>query len=120
MTDHFKPTIYFKHACPYCFKVQVALLEAGLLNAVEIVEFVPGDDKEAQIRELLGTKLEKVTFPAAELSAGKYLADSDGIIEALVADANGVMPELPTLKAYIDGPLKRIQTLNKEVNQLKG
>lgn len=115
----FIPTLYFKAGCPFCLKVRLFLLESGQLDQVRIREFSPGTPEEAEIRGLLGPVLEKVSFPTAELSPGRYLADSDGII-AHFAEKAGVDPsELPTYRSYVDGAFQRIRTLFKENQELK-
>lgn len=115
----FKPTVFVKQDCPFCLKLRIFLLEAGLLDSVSLREFVPGTPEEAAIRAELDGKVEKITFPTAELAPGDYLSDSDAIV-ARLADAHGVDTDaLPTYRAYLDGPLKRMQALYVENMNLK-
>lgn len=115
----FTPTIYLKDKCPFCFKVRVAIVEAGLTDKVIVRDFEPGDDQEAQIRETLAPKLEKVTFPAAEIEPGLFVADSDGIVAALAARAGKTPDDLPVLGHYLRGPFQSIMNLYKENGELK-
>ena len=115
----FTPTIYLKDKCPFCFKVRVALLEVGLFDKVNVREFVPGDAEEESIRETLAPHFEKVTFPAAEVAPGKFLADSDGIIAELVGTVGKKPEDLTALDAYLRGPFASIMTLYKENSELK-
>ena len=102
----FTPTIYLKDKCPFCFKVKVAALETGLLDEVNVREFVPGEPEEQAIRDTLSPHLEKVTFPAAEIAPGKFLADSDGIVAELAGKAGRQPEELALLGAYVRGPFQ--------------
>lgn len=115
----FTPTLYLKDKCPFCFKVRVALLEAGLWDKVTVREFVTGEPEEAAIRETLAPHFEKVTFPAAELAPGKFLADSDGIIAELLATIGRKPEEMTALNAYLRGPFASMMTLYKENSELK-
>jgi hypothetical protein len=110
----FRPTIYLKDKCPFCMKIRIFLLESGLRDSVEVKDFTPGTDAEQQIRGEVGPHLEKVSFPAAQVAPGEYLADSDGII-ARLAQGVGVDPaQMPVLKAYLEGPFQSLMTLFRE------
>ncbi|MBT2185470.1 glutathione S-transferase N-terminal domain-containing protein [Sphingobium sp. H33] len=115
----FTPTLYLKDKCPFCFKVRIALVEAGLFDKVNVREFVPGDDEEAAIRETLAPHFEKVTFPAAEVAPGKFVADSDGITAQLLATVGKKPEDMTALGAYLRGPFASIMTLYKENSELK-
>jgi len=115
----FTPTLYLKDKCPFCFKVRVAVIEAGLADKVIIRDFAPGDAAEADIRETLAPHFEKVTFPAAEIEPGTFIADSDGIVAALAAKAGTTPDALPVLGQYLRGPFASMMTLYKENGELK-
>src|SRR3546814_2562119 len=71
MTDTaFRPTLYLLDPCPFCFKVRVFLMEAGLTEKVEIRSFGQGEEMEA-VRAELAPHLSKISFPAAELEPGR-------------------------------------------------
>ena len=115
----FKPMIYLKAGCPFCFKVRLFLSEAGLLDKVVLREFTPGTDEEQEIRDELAPHFEKVSIPAAQIARGRYISDSDVTIGEL-AENFGVDPErLPTLKAYKSGLFKRYVELFRENKELK-
>ncbi|KAA0116690.1 glutathione S-transferase domain-containing protein [Methylobacterium sp. P1-11] len=120
MTDAtFKPTVYLKTGCPFCLKVRLFLLETGQLDQVVLREFVPGDDEVTAIRALLAPVVEKVTFPTAELTPGRFTTESDAIV-AYFAKLAGVDPDaLPTYRSYLDGVHKGMQSLFRENLQLK-
>ncbi len=115
----FRPVIYLKDKCPFCMKVRIFLLESGLRDKVVVKDFTPGTDAEQDIRGEVSPHLEKVSFPAAQVAPGEFLADSDGIIGHL-AQGVGVDPgQMPVLKAYLEGPFQQIMTLFRENMELK-
>lgn len=101
----FVPTMYLKQGCPFCFKLRLFLLEAGLLDQVALRQFVVGTDEERAIRAELVQQLEKVSFPAAQIMPGQFMRDGDAIIGRLAGRAGIDPANLPTLQAYIAGPL---------------
>lgn len=115
----FRPVVYMKEKCPFCMKIRIFLLEAGLLDRVEVKEFAPGAPEEQAIRDEVGPHLEKVSFPAAQTAPGQYMTDSDAIIGKLAAEA-GVDPQrMPVLKAYVEGPFQQLMNLFRENMELK-
>ena len=68
----FKPIIYLQHGCPFCMKVRVFLLEAGLIDQVDIKLVEDGSEERRQVTEKLAAHLPKVGFPTAELTQGQY------------------------------------------------
>ncbi len=120
MTDaSFRPTIYLKEKCPFCMKIRIFLLESGLRDGVEVKEFAPGTPQEQEIRDAVSPHLEKVSFPAAEVAPGEFLADSDGIISRLAQGVGHDSGQMPVLRAYLDGPFQQIMTLFRENMELK-
>ncbi|NLS21124.1 glutathione S-transferase domain-containing protein [Rhizobium sp. P40RR-XXII] len=115
----FKPVVYFKHNCPFCLKVRLYLLEAGMMEAVEIRDFVPGSKQEEDVRAELSPHLAKVSFPAAQLEDGRYIAESDDIIAFLAAKSGRDPAGLPVLGNYIEGALKPMLNLWEENVELK-
>ena len=104
--------------CPFCMKLRLFLLEAGMLGGVEVRE-ADTPEREAAMRTELAPHFDKVTFPTLRLSPGKYLADSDAII-AHFAEPAGIDPDsLPTYRAYVHGPLANMKKLYAENMQLK-
>ena len=115
----FVPTVYVKEGCPFCLKVRIFMLEAGMLGAVQLREFAPGSDEEQAIRAELAPHLEKISFPTAMLAPGEYLSDSDAII-AHFAGAAGVDPaKLPTFRAYSVGVMPQMMSMHRENMELK-
>jgi hypothetical protein len=115
----FKPVLYLKQGCPFCFKLRLFLLESGQLDAVSIREFASDTDEEKAIRAELEPHLEKVGFPAAQLAPGRYVVDSDVLVDHF-ARAGGADPAgLPTYQAYLAGPFQTIGRLFRENRELK-
>jgi glutathione S-transferase len=115
----FKPVVYFKENCPFCLKVRLFLLEAGMTEAVEIRDFVPGSKQEEDIRGELSPHLAKVSLPAAQLEPGSYIAESDDIIAFLAVKSGREPASLPVFSNYVEGPFKMMMNLWKENQQLK-
>ena len=115
----FRPTIYLKEKCPFCMKIRIFLLESGLRDQVDLKDFAPGTPEEQQVRDAVTPHLEKVSFPAAEVASGEYMADSDGIIARLAQRVGQDPGKMPVLKAYLEGPFQQIMTLFRENMELK-
>ncbi len=119
MTSEFMPRFFFKKNCPYCFKVRLFLLEAGILDNVSTIEFAPGTVEEETTRATLSQAFDKVTFPAAETSPGVFQKDSDGLIAHFADMYKTSIEDLSVLKAYVEGPLTSLGNLFRENRDLK-
>ncbi|MFO7287074.1 MAG: glutathione S-transferase domain-containing protein [Gammaproteobacteria bacterium] len=91
--ESFKAKVYVKEGCPFSLKLLVFLAEARLLDDVEIVRLDPArpdfDATKARLTEGLG---KPATFPTVEIEPGRYMSDSDALVEHF-ARAYGVRPE---------------------------
>jgi hypothetical protein len=119
MTVKFKPVLFLKKGCPFCFKLRLALLEADMLGEVNIDEFAEGSPQEVTIRNELSNHFEDVSFPSAEVERGKFMNDSDALIRRFLSDERIDPKSLPTLQAYIHGPFSELLRLFKENKALK-
>lgn len=120
MTDAaFKPILYLKQNCPFCMKVRLMVLEAGMEGDVEIRDHVPGIDQETAIRAELAPHFEKVSFPSAQLEPGRYVAESDDIVAFLAAKAGRNPAAMTVYRNYVDGPFAMAMQLWKENMELK-
>ena len=119
MTSAFTPVLYLKQGCPFCFKLQLFLLECGQLDRFTIREFVPGTPGEDAVRADLAPHVDKPTFPVARVAPGEYLKDSDGIIARYAEEASVDPQRLPTFQSYISGLLKTVISLHEENMRLK-
>lgn len=119
MAKDFKPTLYLKKGCPFCFKLRLALLEADMLGDVDIEEFTEGTAQETTIRNELSGHFDKVSFPSAEIAPGEFMNDSDALITHFLSLEQIDPKSLPTLQAYIQGPFSDLLRLFKENKELK-
>lgn len=112
-----KPVLFVKHTCPFCLKLRLYLLEAGLLDTVSLRESRSEAEEDAMKAEL-APHLAKVTFPAMRFG-DEYMTESDAIIARFVADGGPAPEQLPTYQAYVDGPFSQLQVLHLEIAELK-
>ena len=100
-TAQFKPKAYVKDGCPFSFKFLVFMAEAGLLDEIEIVRLRESDPDFEVAKQQLGQRLGKSpTFPTVEIEPGRYMTDSDRVIDHF-AELEGSRPgELPLLTFY--------------------
>lgn len=115
----FKPILYIKKGCPFCFKVRLFALEAGILDTFEEREFTPGSAEEQAIRAELGAVLEKVSFPAAQLSPGRYVTESDELVAGFAASSGHDPETMPVYRTYAADLLPTMMTLYRENQALK-
>ncbi|MCC4592201.1 glutathione S-transferase N-terminal domain-containing protein [Xanthomonas campestris pv. cannae] len=119
MTDTFKPIVYLKQHCPFCMKIRVFILEANLGAAVETRDFASGTPQEDAIRAELAPQLSRVSFPAAQLQPGQYIAESDDIVASLAQRFGRDPAAMPVYRNYVDGALAALTRLWKENTDLK-
>lgn len=112
-----KPVLFVKHTCPFSLKLRLYLLEAGLLDRVNLRESRTPAEEEAMRREL-SPHLAKVSYPAARFG-GEYLTESDDIIARFAKDGGRPPEQLPTYQAYVDGPFAQLVALHRENAKLK-
>jgi glutathione S-transferase len=118
MPNAFVPTVFFKRGCPFCLKLRLFLLEAGLIDQVALIE--PSTQEEQnQLASELTNRIGKVSFPAAEIAPGQFLSESE-ILVAHFAELSETKPEqLPTYQAYLGGVFLHIQQLYRDNIELR-
>lgn len=116
-TNASKPVLFVKQGCPFCLKVRLYLLEAGLLDTVDLRESRLPQEEDAMKAEL-APHLAKITYPVARFG-NEYMTESDAIIARFVKVGGRAPEQLPTLQAYIDGPFNQLQALYRENVELK-
>ena len=99
--DAFKAKAYVKEGCPFSFKFLVFMAEAGLLDRIEIARLNENDPDFEAAKQRLSDHLGKAaTFPTVEVEAGRYMTDSDRVIEHF-AKREGLQPDdLAVLSFY--------------------
>jgi hypothetical protein len=109
-----KPAVFLKRGCPFSMKVRLFLLEAGLLDRVDVRAFDNGSDEESRVAGELAPHFEKVTYPSARLADGSYKNGS------VFAGQYGIdAAALPTLQDYSTGVCANLIALFKENMSLK-
>jgi len=100
-SNEFNAKAYLMEGCPFSFNFLTFMSEAGLLDRVELVRLNPrGPNFEAEKDKLSKGLGKPATFPVVEIEPGKYMADSDRLIERYAGDA-GVNPDsMPVLSFY--------------------
>ena len=120
MTDtDFKPVVYLLQGCPFCMKLRVFLLEAGVIDQVEIRLLAQDSDALRHARETLAMHLPKVGFPTVETSPGQYLAESDAIIDWFATRASIDVSTLLTFQDFVGGMFAGHVALFRENMTLK-
>ena len=112
--DSFKAKAYLKDGCPFSFKFLLFATEAGIGDQLELIRCDPDAPDFAAVKARLDSALdEPATFPTVEIEPGRYLSDSDALIE-YYATRNGVAPDrLPALSFYIDTVLPQLRRLHE-------
>jgi spore cortex formation protein SpoVR/YcgB (stage V sporulation) len=111
--DTFKAKAYVKEGCPFSFKFLTFMTEANLLDQIEIVRVREGDADYEATKQKLAEHLGKASFPTVEIEPGKYLADSDRLIEHYAKRAGLRPDEMPVLSLYKQGILPKLFELHK-------
>ena len=111
------PVLFVKHTCPFCLKVRLYLLEAGLLGGVTLRVSRTPEEEDAMKAEL-SPHLAKVSYPTLRLG-DTYMTESDDIIAHFVDEGGPAPAQLPTFEAYVDGPFKQLLALHRENAELK-
>lgn len=115
----FRPAIFIKEKCPFCLKLRIGLLEAGMAGEVDWKEHAPGGPAEEEAKARLAGNVEKVTFPTAEVAPGEYVADSDAILDHFLANKGVDRKTLPVLDAYVTGAFQGLMDLYRQNMELK-
>lgn len=112
-SDAFKAKAYVKDGCPFSFKFLVFMAEAGLLDEIDVVRVREGDAEYETAKRTLTEHLGKASFPTVELEPGRYLADSDRLIEHYATSAGLRPDDMPVLSLYKQGILPKLFELHK-------
>lgn len=99
--DEFKAKVYVKEGCPFSFKLMLFMTEAQLLDRIEIVRLDPADPSFEATKARLSEGLGKdATFPTVEIEPGRFMSDSDRLIEHFAERENVRADALPILSFY--------------------
>ena len=107
-TPGFKPKAYLKEGCPYPFKYLLFMAEAALIDRIEIVRCDPDSaDFDKTKDKLTQATGREATFPTVEIEPGRYLSDSDRLIDHFAAVYKVDPGTLPALLFAASGPISR-------------
>ena len=97
----FKPKVYVKEGCPFSFKFLLYMAEAGLIDQIELVRLNPADPAYEEAKTRLSEGLGKAaTFPTVELEPGRFMSDSDQLIELFARQSGRPAEAMPVLAFY--------------------
>jgi hypothetical protein len=100
-------------------KLRLFLVDAGLIDQVDVRLYEQDSEGLREIRAALSKHMPKVGFPTAELRPGEFKAESDELI-AWFAGSGAVDPAaLPTYQDFVTGMFSGHLRLFRENLQLK-
>jgi len=112
--DTFKPKAYLKEGCPYSFKYLLFMTEAGLLDHVDVIRCDPESAEFDAVKRKLGNATGgDATFPTVEIAPGRYLSDSDKLIEHYARAFNVDPSTLPALSFYKETLFPQLAALHQ-------
>ena len=98
----FKPKAYLREGCPFSFKFLIFASEAGIGDRLELIRCNPDAPEFEAIRSKLQAGLHKpATFPTVEIEPGRFLSDSDDLIEHYASLYHVEVSKLPVLSFYL-------------------
>ncbi len=113
-TGNFKAKAYVLDGCPFSFKYWLFMVEAGLTDQVEVIRCDPEDAGFAAVKARLGAGLgRKATFPTVEVEPGRYVSDSDALIERYAKKNNVDVGRLRALSFYKETVFPQVVELHK-------
>jgi hypothetical protein len=90
------------------------MAEAQLLDEIEIARLREGDSKLEATKQMLADRLgKKPSFPAVEIEPGRYMTDSDKLIEHYAERSGLRVDELPVLAFYKQTIFPKLLELHK-------
>lgn len=112
--DPFKAKVYLREGCPFSFKFLLFVTEAGIRDQLELIRCNPDAPDFPAVKARLESCLHKpATFPTVEIEPGRYLSDSDALIEYYAARNGIARDRLPALAFYLDTVLPQLRRLHE-------
>ncbi len=113
-SESFKAKAYVLNGCPFSFKYWLFMVEAGLADQVEVIRCNPEDPGFGAVKARLSAGLEKpASFPTVEVEPGKYVSDSDALIERYAKKNNVDVGRLQALSFYKETVFPQVVELHK-------
>ena len=106
---------YLKDGCPYSFKYLLFMAEAGLLDRVEAIRCDPDSMEFEATKDMLAAATgNEAMFPTVEIEPGRYLTDSDRLIEYYAQRTNISPKNLPAFTFYKETVFPQLDELHRE------
>ena len=115
-TDSTPIRAMLKLDCPFSLKFRIFVTEAGIADQFVFDVFEEGTRAYDEAKATLEKCAPEATFPAVEISPGKYMADSDTLIDHF-AEAFSVDHKALPLLAYYEAGVFRAMTQMFEENR---
>jgi hypothetical protein len=113
--DAFKAKAYLKEGCPFSFKFWLFMLEADLSERIEVIRCDPDEAGFEAAKAKLSAALHKpASFPTVEIEPGRYLADSDALIQHYATKKGIDASRLPALAFYKETIFPQLQELHEK------
>ena len=114
-TPGFKPKAYLKEGCPYSFKCLVDVIgRQDLVDRIDVVRCDPdAAGFDATKDKLARATGREATFPTVEIEPGRYMSDSDRLIEHFARVCKVDPGELPALSFYKETIFPQLEALHK-------
>jgi len=111
----FKAKAYVKEGCPFSFKYWLFMVEAGLEDQVQVVRCDPEEEGFEAVKSRLAAGLgQAATFPTVEIEPGRFLSDSDRLIEWYAKKNNVDVSGLPALAFYRETIVPQVVELHEK------
>lgn len=118
ISQPFKAKAYLKNGCPFSFKYWLFMVESGLDDHIEVIRCDPSDPRFDDVKEKLAAGLGKpASFPTVEIEPGRYLSDSDALIEHYAKTEGVAVGSLPALAFYRETIFPQIVELHERQHE---
>jgi len=115
----FTPVAYLKQDCPFSFKFLLFVMEAGLLDKIEVEELMQGEKRMEELRSLLREKLGEASFPCVQIEKGTYMSETDDLITYFAGKHGKSVESLEVVPFFERGVLKKLGRLYMENKKYK-
>jgi hypothetical protein len=111
----FKAKAYLKEGCPFSFKYLLFMVEAGLIDQIQVIRCDPSDPEFDTVKAKLTAGLRKpASFPTVEIEPGRYESDSDALIRHYATKNSVRESSLPALAFYTETIFPQILDLHEQ------
>ena len=115
----FTPRAILKLDCPFSLKFRIFVTEAGLTDRFRFEVVEDGTPAYDRAKETLEESDAEASFPGVETAPGKYMADSDTLIDHYAREFGIERDDLDLLAYYEEGVFEAMTSLFEENRKLK-